>query len=178
MYRRYTKEPSSTRRPIFISQRSCVFGFFPAVAIIFYQENRKLIHEPRKRRLPSLICDLSFQIVLKVRKRVTLMVLTVTAIFAICWCADSILHLLERFYFHENLPLGRAIIHSTLTCNAAVNPFAYALINKSFRVKIKEILSSSSDGSATARPFPLLQKKSNGTNITSALHPAVTASDW
>ncbi|XP_067050878.1 G-protein coupled receptor 83-like isoform X2 [Acropora muricata] len=116
------------------------------------------------------------QIVLQVRKRVTLMVLIVTAIFAICWCADSILHLLERFYFHENLPLGRAIIHSSLTCNAAVNPFAYALINKSFRVKMKKILSLSSCRSATAMAFPLQQNKSNRMNMASAKHPTVVSS--
>ena len=104
------------------------------------------------------------------------MVLIVTAIFAICWCADSILHLLERFYFHENLPLGRAIIHSSLTCNAAVNPVAYALINKSFRVKMKKILSSSSCRSATAMAFPLQQNKSNRMNMASAKHPTVVSS--
>ena len=71
------------------------------------------------------------------------MVLTVSVIFAICWSADAILHLLERFYFHKNLPLARSIIHAMLAFNAAVNPFAYALINKRFRGKIKEILSSS-----------------------------------
>ena len=101
------------------------------------------------------------------------MVLTVTAIFAICWSADAILHLLERFYFHKNLPLERAIIHTTLTFNAAVNPFAYALINKRFRVKIKEILSSSSCGSAAVRVLSLRQGISNDMNIANAIHPAV-----
>ena len=147
----------------------------PVFSPTFHSENRKLIYEPRKRWL-SIICHLSFQIVLKVRKRVTLMVLTVTIIFAICWSADGILHLLERFYFHENLPLGRAIIHSSLTCNAAVNPCAYALINKSFRVKMKKILSLSSCRSATAMAFPLQQNNSNRMNMASAKHPTVVSS--
>ena len=69
------------------------------------------------------------------------MVLTVTAIFAICWNSDLSLHCLEIFYFKGRpLPLGRAIIHTMLTFNAAVNPFAYALINQRFRKKLYELL--------------------------------------
>ena len=101
------------------------------------------------------------------------MVLTVTAVFAICWSADAILHLLESFYFHKMLPLARAIIHATLAFNAALNPFAYALINKRFRAKIKEILFSSSCGSAAVRVLSLRQRKSNDMNMANAIHPAV-----
>ena len=106
------------------------------------------------------------------------MVLTVTAIFVICWPADVILHLLEHFYFHKNLPLARSIIHAMLTFNAAVNPFAYALINKRFRVKIKEILSSSSCGSVAVRVLSLRQGKSNDRNMANAIHPAMITPAW
>ena len=105
------------------------------------------------------------------------MVLIVTVIFAICWSADAILHLLERFYFHKYLLLSRSIIHTMLTFNAAVNPFAYALVSKRFRVKIKEILSSSSFGSAAARVLSLQQRKSNDMNMANAIHPAVITHD-
>ena len=105
------------------------------------------------------------------------MVLTVTAIFAVCWSADVILHLLEHCYFHKNFPLARSITHTMLTFNAAVNPFAYALINKRFRVKIKEILSSSSCGSAASRVLSLRQRKSNDMNMANAIHPAVITPD-
>ena len=105
------------------------------------------------------------------------MVLTVSVIFAICWSADAILHLLERFYFHKNLPLARSIIHAMLAFNAAVNPYAYALINKQFKVKIKEILSSSSCGSAAARVLSLRQRKSNDMNSANAIHLAVITPD-
>ena len=97
------------------------------------------------------------------------MVLTVTIIFAICWSADAILHLLERFYFHKNLPLGRGIIHATLACNAALNPFAYALINQRFRAKITEILSSSVC-SRTERVHFLRQGKSYDINMANEIH--------
>ncbi|XP_067050880.1 G-protein coupled receptor 83-like [Acropora muricata] len=109
------------------------------------------------------------QVVLKVRKRVTLMLLTVTVIFAICWSADAILHLLERFHFHKNLPLGRGIIHATLAFNAALNPFAYALINQRFRAKITEILSLSVC-SRTERVHSLRPRKSYDINMVNEIH--------
>ncbi|XP_044178643.1 pyroglutamylated RF-amide peptide receptor-like [Acropora millepora] len=109
------------------------------------------------------------QVVLKVRKRVTLMVLTVTIIFAICWSADAILHLLERFYFHKNLPLVHGIIHTMLAFKAAPNPFEYALINQRFRAKITEILSSSVC-SRTERVHSLRQRKSYDINMANEIH--------
>ena len=97
------------------------------------------------------------------------MVLTVTIIFAICWSADAILHLLERFHFHKNLPLGRGIIHATLAFNAALNPFAYALINQRFRAKLTELLSSSVC-SRTERVHFLRQGKSYDINMANEIH--------
>ena len=78
--------------------------------------------------------------VLKVRKRVTLMVLTVSAIFGICWNTDAILHCLERFGTYKLSPYAIPIAHTMLMFNAAVNPFAYALISQRFRQKIKILL--------------------------------------
>ncbi|XP_068734262.1 RYamide receptor-like [Montipora capricornis] len=80
------------------------------------------------------------QALLKVRKRITLMVVTVTAIFTLVWYSDTVLHLLERFYFFKPLPLPIAIVHTMLMFNASFNPFAYALLNQRFRVKIKEMV--------------------------------------
>ncbi|XP_068696291.1 RYamide receptor-like [Montipora foliosa] len=80
------------------------------------------------------------QVLLKVRKRITLMVLTVTAIFAVIWNSDSVLQLLEHFYFFKILPFAHAIVHTMLMFNASLNPFAYALFNQRFRTKIKEMV--------------------------------------
>ena len=98
------------------------------------------------------------------------MVLTVTVIFAICWSADAILHLLERFYFRKNLPLVVSITHTMIAFNAAVNPFAYALINQRFRAKMKETLSSSLCSRA-GRVLSSRQRKSNVINMANAIHP-------
>ena len=78
--------------------------------------------------------------VVKVRKRVTLMVVAVSAIFGICWGADSLLHLLEDFSSIKLASSAIPIAHTAVMFNSAVNPFAYALINQKFREKIKGIL--------------------------------------
>ena len=78
--------------------------------------------------------------VLKVRKQVTLMVLTVSAIFGICWNTDAILHCIEFFGNYKLSPYAIPIAHTMLMFNAAVNPFAYALISQRFRQKMKILL--------------------------------------
>ncbi|XP_068754970.1 tachykinin-like peptides receptor 86C [Montipora capricornis] len=78
--------------------------------------------------------------VLKVRKRVTLMVLTVTALFEICWIPDTVMHVLHDFGLYRIRSVAFDITHTILALNSAVNPFAYALINQRFREKMKGML--------------------------------------
>ena len=94
--------------------------------------------------------------VLKVRKRVTLMVFTVSAIFGICWNTDLILHCIERFGTYKLSRYVIPISHTMLMFNAAVNPFAYALISQRFRRKIKILLCCFSC-SSPARVLPSRQ---------------------
>lgn len=74
--------------------------------------------------------------VIKLRKRVTAMVITVSFIFGVCWLTDS------TFYFLHfiNSPYSDVVFYITtilILFNSAVNPFVYALINQRFRQKIK-----------------------------------------
>ena len=100
--------------------------------------------------VPVLMYQLLFctQTVLRLRKRVTLMVVSVSAIFVISWGGDTVLHILEDRSFKLS-PLAIPIAHVVIMFNAAVNPFAYALINERFRHKMKEMMCSGSRSLAT-----------------------------
>ena len=78
--------------------------------------------------------------VLQVRKRVTLMIVTVSAIFGVTWFPDLVLHVVEQTTSLKFSPAIFAIVHTIIMFNSAVNPFAYALINQRFREKMKRLL--------------------------------------
>ena len=77
---------------------------------------------------------------MKVRKRVTLMVVTVTAIFGICYLTDIIAHVVENHTTYSMDKVVFTVIHTVILFNSAVNPFVYALVNTNFREKIKNML--------------------------------------
>ena len=79
--------------------------------------------------------------VLRLRKRVTLMVVSISAILVISWGADGILHLIHEYADSVKLsPLTTPIAHTIMIFNSAVNPFAYALLNQRFRKKMKQMV--------------------------------------
>ena len=84
------------------------------------------------------------------RKRVTLMVVTISAIFVISFGTDIIVHILDDKV--GSIKVGSyviPIVHTMITFNAAVNPYAYALINERFREKMKTMICCNSTSSTT-----------------------------
>ena len=77
---------------------------------------------------------------MKVRKRVTLMVIAVTILFGICWLTDIFVHLVEVKTSYTMDKVVYTVVHTMILFNSALNPFLYALINQNFRKKMKEML--------------------------------------
>ena len=84
----------------------------------------------------SCVC---LQGVMKVRKRVTLMAVTVTAIFGVCYLSDSTIFLF-RHYDPKHTDVGEDVNSALVMLNSAINPIVYVLVNQRFREKIKAIM--------------------------------------
>ena len=86
--------------------------------------------------------ELTQRAVIKSRKRVTKMVLTVTVVCAVCWLPNLIVYVLD-FY---GLIMHGDIVHTTtvvlVTLNSAANPIIYCFQSKRFRTCVKALLFS------------------------------------
>ena len=76
---------------------------------------------------------------IKLPKKVTLVVVIVSAIFGICWLTDSALYFLD-YISSPYSDVTFAIATIMILFNSAVNPFVYALVNRRFSQKIKGML--------------------------------------
>ena len=123
---------------------------------------------PTNKVFPSL----NTQGVLRVRKRVTLMVVAVSVIFGICWGMSSVVYTIRSFAPRDVGPVPIAISNTMVLFNSAVNPFVYALLNQQFRVKMKTAICCT--GSSTRRVHPMSERhamklaNNNNTNPTHA----------
>lgn len=86
--------------------------------------------------------EVTQQALIKSRRRVTKMVLTVTVVCAVCWLPNLIVYVLD-FY---GLMSHGGIVHTTtvvlVTLNSAVNPVIYCFQSKRFRICVKALLLS------------------------------------
>ena len=76
---------------------------------------------------------------MRVRKRVTLMVITVSVIFVMCWGTNQVIYGLLYHTTYYISPVSMAVAYTMVMFNSAVNPFVYALLNQKFRNKVKEL---------------------------------------
>ena len=78
---------------------------------------------------------------MRVRKRVTKMVVTVSIIYGLCWTPDIVIF--ASILFGSKFALGDAADITSIVlvaCNSTVNSIIYAYVNDYFRNKIKALL--------------------------------------
>ena len=112
--------------------------------------------------------SLFIQGVLRVRKRVTLMGVAVTAIFGLCWAPDIFAHNLDYFTSLNVSELAYAVIHMLVLFSSAVNPFVYALVNKTFREKLKGMICCSCTSTKVSRRMRVSPPNVTSTSGTSS----------
>ncbi|CAH3044205.1 unnamed protein product, partial [Porites lobata] len=114
-------------------------GFFPVTfMIVLYSQVVYTMWFTRSKPRGRQHCVQ--QGVLKVRKRVTLTVITVSIIFGVTWLTDTFNWVL--YYYKPSFnQLTYAATSILILFNSAINPILYALINQRCKEKIKGILS-------------------------------------
>ena len=70
----------------------------------------------------------------------TLSVITVSAIFGVCWITGLLIYILSYFDIYMFGSASYVISDTLFMLNSTVNPFVYALLNERFREKIKGAL--------------------------------------
>ena len=95
---------------------------------------------------------------IKVRKRVTLTVVTVSIIFGVCYLTDT-----TNYVIHNYHP-SRAFLSLDASCvmlllNSAVNPIVYALVNQRFREIFKGMMSCTSCHAAANMTHPARESR-------------------
>ena len=122
------------------------------------------------------ILILILQGVIKVRKRVTLMLITVSVIFAVCWVTEATDYFLLHFFpLHSFQSLAGS--STMILFNSAVNPIVYALINQRFRKKIKRMLCCNCRSPGSNSVHPASEPKRLDVAIIITTHPTQETRD-
>ena len=112
--------------------------------------------------------------VMRVRKRVTLMVLIISVIFGICWGTDVAVYVIKYAASYDIGPVPVTIANTMVLFNCAVNPFVYALLNKQFREKMKRMIFCTSCSAVRVHPTWEPQAMEQAVSTTYPTHKAET----
>ncbi|KAL9957213.1 hypothetical protein ACROYT_G038822 [Oculina patagonica] len=104
--------------------------------------------------------------VMKVRRRVTLMVVVITVIFGICWGVNQVVHIFKFFSSYTVGALPTVVANTMVLVNSAVNPFVFALLNQQFREKMQEMVCCTDCTPTRVHPEPGSQDVELADNTT------------
>ncbi|KAL9957214.1 hypothetical protein ACROYT_G038824 [Oculina patagonica] len=110
--------------------------------------------------------------VMRVRKRVTLMVVTVSILFGICWGTSIVIYVLKGATSYNIGSVSVAVSDTMVLFNSAVNPFVYALLNKQFRGKVKKMMHWTGSFPPSVHPTRELSNIELADDITHSTHTA------
>lgn len=120
--------------------------------------------------------SLYFQGVLRVRKRVTLSVITVSAIFGVCWITGLLIYILSYYDIYMFGPASYAIADTMFMFNSAINPFVYSLLNERFKGKLKGMFCYKCAGRVQPSSEPYSVQLANSTSRVT--NTAGACLDW
>lgn len=75
------------------------------------------------------------------RKRVTLSMITVSAIFGACWITGLLAYILSHLDIFIFGSVSYVVSDTLFMFNSAINPYIYALLNERFRQKLRLLCS-------------------------------------
>ena len=103
---------------------------------------------------------------MKVRRRVTLMVVVVTAIFGFCWGINQIVHIFKFFSSYTVGALPTVVANTMVLLNSSINPFVFALLNQQFRERMKSVICCTDCTKSKIHPASESHDFELGDNIT------------
>lgn len=113
-----------------------LIGLLPCCLMAFFYG--KAIAQLRKKVVPRCHASVS---VMETRKKVTKMLMAITAIYGICWIPNLIFYVVWCFYLHGNVMYTiNEVFLVLLLVNSSINPIVYAAQNRLFRRRMVEIL--------------------------------------
>ena len=112
-----------------------LIGFVPSCLMAFFYG--KAIAQLRKKIVPR--CHASVP-VMETRKKVTNMLMIITAIYGICWIPNLIFYVVWCFYLHDVMYTINEVFLVLLLVNSSINPIVYAAQNRLFRRRMVDIL--------------------------------------
>lgn len=86
------------------------------------------------------IVDIGQLAVTKVRKKITVNLIAITVLFAVCWMLDGVTYIYIQFHRTQEMPVTRKIAILLVCLNSAMHPFLCAFTSQDIRRALKRTI--------------------------------------